>query len=471
MQPQPVLASTTQAAPSTVNADFADLSAAIRGDVVLPDAATYDEARGVWNQLYQGSPAAVVRVADAADVATALRFARDAGLEIAVRSGGHSLAGFSTGDGVLVIDLRGLHGLHIDPQTRTVIAGAGLTARDVTDALVPLGLAIPFGDTASVGIAGLTLGGGIGYLARKAGLAIDRVRSMEVVTVDGEVLTASARENADLFWGLRGGGGNFGIVTRFTYEAVPVGETLSGALVLPLSAEVLGGVLRVADEAPDELTTITQIMPAPPAPFIPAELVGTPVIFVLMVYAGDPAEGQAVVDRFRALTMPIADLVGPMPYGGIYEFSAEAENPAPAVTRSMFTHALDGETLSSVVAQLTAAERPPLAITQIRVLGGEMGRVAADASAFAHREAKIMFTAYTILIDPDHVDDHIAWTDAYFATVKPLATGSYVNFLDLEGDARIHDAYPAATYSRLAELKRIWDPANVLRRNQNVRPA
>ncbi|MGH2417078.1 MAG: FAD-binding oxidoreductase, partial [Candidatus Limnocylindria bacterium] len=253
-------------------ADFAALAASLRGDVVLPNADAYDAARGVWNQRYQGSPAAIVRVADAADVATTIRFAREAGLEIAVRSGGHSLAGLSTGDGVLVIDMRGLRGLHIDPETRIVVAGAGLTARDVTEALVPHALAVPFGDTASVGIAGLTLGGGIGYLARMAGLAIDRVRSMEVVTVDGEVLTASAHEHRDLFWALRGGGGNFGIVTRFTYEAVPVGQTLSGALVMPLSAEVLAGVLRLADEAPEELTTITEIMPAPPAPFIPLEM-------------------------------------------------------------------------------------------------------------------------------------------------------------------------------------------------------
>jgi FAD/FMN-containing dehydrogenase len=189
------------------------------------------------------------------------------------------------------------------------------------------------------------------------------------------------------------------------------------------------------------------------------------------VYSGDPAEGQPVVDRFRALATPIADLVGPMPYGGIYQFSAEAEVPVPAVTRSIFTDGLDTATLESVVAQLTAPGRPDLAITQIRVLGGEMGRVPADASAFAHRDAKIMFSAYTMLIDPERAAEHVAWTDTYFATVMPLMTGSYVNFLDLEGDARIRDAYPEATYRRLAELKRRWDPENVLHRNQNVRPA
>jgi hypothetical protein len=466
---QQVFSPDPASAPFSVN--FSALAHALRGDLILPGSDEYDEARGVWNQLYQASPAAIVKAADATDVATAMRFARVADLEIAVRSGGHSLAGFSTGDGVLVIDLRGLHGLHIDPSTRMVVAGAGLTARDVTDALVPHELAIPFGDTASVGIAGLTLGGGIGYLARKAGLAIDRVRSMEVVTVDGEVVTASASENADLFWALRGGGGNFGIVTRFTYEAVHVGGTLSGALVMPLTTDVLRGVLRLADEAPDELTVITEIMGAPPAPFIPPEMVGTPVMFVLMVHAGDPADGQPIIDRFRALATPIADLVGPMPYGGIYVFSAEAENPAPAITRSLFADELDDAALERVVAHATSTERPELAITQIRVLGGEMGRVAPDASAFAHRGSKIMFSTYTILVDPERADEHMAWTDAYFSTMKPAQTGAYVNFLDVEGPARVRDAYPEATYRRLAEVKRRWDPENVLRRNQNILPA
>jgi hypothetical protein len=240
---------------------------------------------------------------------------------------------------------------------------------------------------------------------------------------------------------------------------------------MPLSAEVLRGVLRLANESPDELTTITEIMTAPPAPFFPPEVVGTPVMFVLMVYAGDPAQGTTIIDRFRALATPIADLVTTMPYSGIYEFSAEAESPAPAITRSVFADPLDDETIASVVAQLTAPDRPDFAITQIRVLGGEMARVPADETAFAHRDARIMFTAYTILVDPDRADAHIAWTDDYFATVRPLATGAYVNFLDLEGDARVRDAYPPETFRRLAEAKRRWDPSNVLRRNQNISPA
>jgi FAD/FMN-containing dehydrogenase len=469
----PSPAAPSPAAPSHSAPTFAALADRLTGSLILPNDPAYDETRGTWNLHYAARPAAIVQAADSEDIAEAVRFAREHDLEIAVRSGGHSLAGHSTGDGVLVIDLRGFRSLHIDPQTRLVSAGAGLTAGEVTTALIPHGLAIPFGDTGSVGIAGLTLGGGIGYLVRKAGLAIDRVRSMEMVSVDGEVLTVSKHEHPDLFWALRGGGGNFGIVTRFVYEAVSVTETLSGALVLPLTADTLRGVLSVAAEAPDELSTIAEIMPAPPAPFIPAELVGTPVIFLLMVWAGDPAEGQPVVDRFRTVTDPIADLVEPMPYGGIYAFSAEAEVPSPAITRSLFAdRLLDEASVQLVVDRLTAAARPAVAVTQIRVLGGQLARVPADATAFAHRDARVMFSLYTIFVDPEQTDTDATWTADYFDRMVALtgATGAYVNFLDRERPERLGDAYPPATLRRLAETKARWDPHNVLRRNQNIAP-
>ncbi len=239
-----------------------------------------------------------------------------------------------------------------------------------------------------------------------------------------------------------------------------------------MSADVLRGVLAIAAEAPDELTTITEIMPAPPAPFIPEEMVGTPVMFVLMVYAGDPASGQPIVDRFRALATPIADLVAPMPYGGIYEFSAEVENPMPAITRSLFANrALDDATVERVVARMSHPDRPAITVTQIRVLGGQMGRVAADATAFAHRDAQVMFSIYTIFEDEAAVDADVRFTDAYFAEIAPIASGAYVNFLDREGEGRVREAYPEATYRRLAEVKASWDPENVLSRNQNIAPA
>ncbi|MDQ3553383.1 MAG: FAD-binding oxidoreductase [Chloroflexota bacterium] len=450
--------------------DLSPLAAHLSGALLEPESEGYDQARLIWNLVHDRRPAAIVQAADVDDVRRAVHFARDTGIEIAVRSGGHSLAGFSTGDGVLVIDLRGLRGLHIDPETRMVVAGAGLTAGEVTSALAAHDLAIPFGDTASVGIAGLTLGGGIGYLTRKFGLAIDRVRSMEVVTANGDFITASVDQNPDLYWALRGGGGNFGIVTRFAYEAVPLGETLAGALFLPLTAEVLRGVQSIAAAAPEELTVIVDIVPAPEAPFIPAESVGTPIAIVLLVYAGDPAEGQTIVDRFRSLARPIADLVAPMPYPGIYEFSAEAETPAPAIVRSMFTDALDDAAIERIVARMSESDGPMVKFTQLRVLGGAMGRVPADATAFAHRGAQVLFGVYTIFVDPTRIEQDLQWTDAYFADVSPAATGVYVNFLDTAGDALVQQAYPDATYRRLAEVKARWDPENLFNGNHNIRP-
>ncbi|MCV0403579.1 MAG: FAD-binding oxidoreductase [Chloroflexi bacterium] len=462
----------TQVQPARSDAaDLSELEAALDGDLLRPGTAAYDEARAVWNLVHDRKPAAIVRVASARDVQQAVAFARRSDLEIAVRSGGHSLAGFSTGDGVLVIDMRGLRGLHIDPETRTVFAGAGLTAGEVTAAAAEHELAVPFGDTSTVGISGLTLGGGIGFLARKHGLAIDHVRSFEVVTADAELVTASATENADLYWALRGGGGNFGIVTRFEYDAVSLGETLSGALVLPLTTDVVRGLLEAADAAPEELTTITFIMGAPPAPFIPEELVGTPVVMITLVWAGDPAAGQEAVAPFRALATPIADLVMPMPYPGIYQFTDDGGVPAPNMTRSIFARDLDEAAIETIVARMSSPETPAGAITQLRTFGGAMARVPAGATAFAHRDAKTMFSIFTIHVAPEKIADDAAWTEAYFAQIAPAATGVYVNFLEAEGEARVRQAYPAETLRRLVEAKATWDPDNVFRRNQNIRPA
>jgi FAD/FMN-containing dehydrogenase len=451
--------------------DFSSLSDQLRGDLILPTSPGYDTARAVWNLVHDRRPAAIAQVADAQDVQHAVRFARTTGLEVAVRAGGHSMAGFSTGDDVLVIDVRNLRRLDVDADSGMVHAGAGLTAGMVTAELAKHGLAVPFGDTASTGIAGLTLGGGVGYLARKFGLAIDRVRAMEVVTASGDIVVASSEEHPDLFWALRGGGGNFGVVTRFSYEAIRVPETLSGALVLPLTADVLGRVLAIAEAAPDELSTIVDIMPAPPAPFIPAERVGTPIVFLTLVYAGDPAQGQAVVDRFRAIATPIADLVSPMPYGGIFQFTADAEVPGPAAVRSMYTDALDEATIHRIIERVSAPDRAVFSVTQLRVLGGQVSRVAPEETAFSHRNAELMFTIYALLTEPDRMAEDRQWLTEYFDAVSPLGKGVYVNFLEVEGDARVRAAYGEATYRRLVEIKGRWDPDNLFRRNHNITAA
>ena len=298
--------------------------AGLRGSVLRPGDEAVEAAAGVWNTALQRRPEAIVRVADAQDVRTAIAFACRNELEIAVRSGGHSIAGHSTGDGVLVADTRGLRGIHIDLEQGIVWAGAGLTAGELTTALGEHGMAVPFGDTASVGLGGITLGGGIGYLARMYGLTVDSLLAVEIVTADGQVRTVSATEHPDLFWALRGGGGNFGVVTRFCYRLSRVGhEVLGGALFMPGTRDVLRSLVPIATSAPDELTVIAALMAAPPAPFMPAEHVGAPTLVLLFVYAGDPADGHAAIAPFREVATPFAEVVQPMPYAGIYELSRE----------------------------------------------------------------------------------------------------------------------------------------------------
>jgi FAD/FMN-containing dehydrogenase len=449
-------------------ADLTTLAECLRGTLVRPGADAYEQDSQVWNMARQGAPMAIVRAADAGDVATAVDFARSNDLEIAVRSGGHSLAGHSTGDGVLVIDLRDLRGLHIDPARQLAWAGAGLTAGEYTAAAAAHGLATPFGDTGTVGIAGLTLGGGIGWLARKHGLAIDALVEAEVVTADGEVVSASATEHPDLFWALRGGGGNFGIVTRFTYRLYQVDQILGGALFLPPTRDVLRSLVPIAAAAPEELTTIGFIMPIPPVPFVAEEHHGKPSLVLMFVYAGDPEAGQAAIAPFRAVAAPFGEAAIPMPYPGIYEFTAEGGVRHPSTTRSVFMDGMDEESVDAIVDAL--ADAPPGSIVQIRVFGGAMGWVPSDATAFAHRDASVLVAIINAFVEPELVEPATAWNRSLFAALEPKATGVYANFLEDEGDTRIRVAYPRDTYDRLARIKRRYDPTNVFHRNQNIRP-
>jgi len=450
-------------------ADLTTFAACLRGTLVRPDDAAFEEDRLVWNMAGQGTPMAIVRAADSGDVATAIEFARSNDFEIAVRSGGHSLAGHSSGDGVLVIDMRDLRGLHIDPERRLAWAGAGLTASEYTEAAAAHGLATPFGDTGSVGIAGLTLGGGIGWLARKHGLAIDALVEAQVVTANGEVVTASETEHPDLFWAIRGGGGNFGVVTRFTYRLYPVEQILGGALFLPPTRDVLRSLVPVAASAPEELTTIGFIMPIPPVPFVAEEHHGKPSLVLMFVYAGDPQAGLEAIAPFRAAAAPFGEAVMPMPYPGIYDFTAEGATRHASTTRSVFMDVLDDASVDAIVDALAIA--PPMSMIQIRVFGGAMARVPADATAFAHRAASVMVSIMSGFMEPEMEEAATAWNRSLFAVLEPKATGVYANFLEDEGDERIRVAYPAASYERLARIKRRYDPANLFHRNQNIRPS
>ena len=455
---------------TSASRDLAAFAAGISGTVIRPGDEEYESAREVHNATVDRRPLAIVQAASAADVARTVVFARDTGLELAVRGGAHSLAGFGTTEGGIVLDLGLMKGLHIDPARRLAWAQAGLRAGEYTAAAAEHGLATPFGDTGSVGIAGLTLGGGIGWLVRKYGLAIDALVSVEIVTADGRIIIASATENADLFWAVRGGGGNFGVVTRFQFRLYPVSMVLGGALFLSPTREALRGLQAAAANAPEALTTIASVMAVPPAPFIPEAVHGQLALVVMFVYDGDPAAGQKALEPFRALSTSMAELIMPMPYVGMYEMLKAAEQRAPAAHRSLFLDALDDEAVDTILDRMSEPSSPG-AMTQIRILGGAMARVPADATAFAHRDAKVMVTLLTPFEDVAETPVHAHWTHEYYEALRPRATGVYSNFLEAEGEVRIREAYPDATYRRLAQIKRRYDPTNLFRLNQNIAPA
>ena len=449
--------------------DIAAFSAGITGAVIRPDDEAYEAARQVHNATIDRRPALIVQAATTADVARTVAFARDSGLDLAVRGGSHSLAGYGTSEGGIVLDLGSMKGLHIDPDRRLAWAQAGLTAGEYTAAAAAHGLATPFGDTGSVGIAGLTLGGGIGWLARKHGLAIDALVSVELVTADGQVITASETEHSDLFWAVRGGGGNFGVVTRFQFKLYPVGNVLGGMLMMPLTRDVLRSLVPIASAAPDALTTISMVMPVPPLPFVPEALHFQQVLAVMFVFDGDPEDGQRAIQPFRDVATPLFEMVQPMPYVGIYELMKAAEGRTPGVHRSVFLDALDDAAVDTIL-QRMSAPTSPMAMTQIRVLGGRMAEVPSDATAFAHRDAPVMVVLITLFEDPAEKPVHEAWTHAFYEELRPRSVGVYSNFLEAEGEARIREAYPTATYERLADVKRRYDPTNLFRLNQNIRP-
>src|SRR5579872_204568 len=448
------------------------LERCVQGEVLRPGSPEYEAARSIHNAEHDRFPALIVRAAGVADVLTTVNFARQTGRTLAVRSGGHSFAGYGTSDD-LVLDLSGMKSIEIDAERSVARVEPGVTWGEFAWKAQEHGMAVSSGDTASVGVGGLTTGGGIGWLTRKYGLTIDHLLSAEVVTADGRLVTADPAENADLFWAIQGGGGNFGVVTSFTFRTHPVGMVVGGAVVYDATdGEAL--LRRYADyaaSAPDELTTMAFIMNAPPAPFIPPAMVGNLVIIIGAVYTGDLEEGQRVVALLRSLATPVADLMAPMPYPAIYELTREAEvKGRRSDVRSMFMSELSDEAIATILEHLRSMPSP-FTIGQLRVLGGAMARVSNDATAFAHRDKPYMFTSIDEWMDPAETARERAWSDSFRHALQPFADGAYVNFLGDEGEERIHHAYPEPTYARLAAIKRKYDPANFFHLNQNIKPA
>ncbi len=449
------------------------LEGALRGNLLTPASDGYDEARALWNAMIDRHPSLIARCAGPADVATAVRFAREHGLLVAVRGGGHNIAGNATCDGGLVIDLSAMRSVRIDAKQRTARVEAGCTLADVDHETQAISLATPLGINSTTGIAGLTLGGGFGWLSRRYGLTVDNLLSAVVVTAAGEHVTADATRNPDLFWGIRGGGGNFGVVTSFEFQLHPVGPTvLSGLIVHPFedAKNVLHEFRSFTASAPDDLSVWTVLRKAPPLPFLPAEWHGREVVILAAFWAGaDHAEGERVLAPLRAYGTPIADVVGPHPYAGWQQ----AFDPLLTPGSRNYWKSHDFKKLSdgAIDTIIEYANRLPGPQCEIFIahLGGAVNRVPADATAYPHRDIEYVMNVHTRWEDPGRDDSLVGWARSLFDATAPHATGGvYVNFMPADETARVPSAY-GPNLDRLTALKRKYDPDNLFRLNQNIR--
>lgn len=456
------------------DADIADLARHFRGELIRRNDPTYDSARRVWNGAIDRYPALVARCTGVADVLAAVRFARERELAVAVRGGGHNVAGTAVCDDGVVIDLSLMKGMWVDPRARTARAQAGLLWGEFDHETQRFGLATPGGIVTHTGISGLTLGGGLGWLMRRHGLTCDNLLSADVVTADGELVRASAGENVDLFWGLRGGGGNFGIVTSFDYRLHPVGPTVLAGVVLHPAArarEVLDFYRHYIESAPDELMTIVVLRMAPPAPFLPAEIHGQPVVIIAVCYAGPVEEGERVTTPLRRFGEPLADLIQPTPYAS-HQAMLDASVPHGLgyYWKSEYLPPLSDGLLDTLTEHAWRVATPA-SYTALFHLGGAVGREDPDGSAFEDRRATHAMTIDGVWSESVDSGPCIAWARAFWEAVRPHSTGRvYVNFLGDEGQDRVRTAYGATKYERLRALKRKYDPANFFRMNQNIVP-
>lgn len=450
------------------NINITILRADFNGRVIVPGDAEYDKARTVAAGGVNRHPAVIIKVKNAHEVARVISLARESGLELAIRSGGHSGAGYSVTEGGIVLDLSEMKDLQIDVDQKTAWAETGLTAGEYTMATAAHGLATGFGDTASVGLGGITLGGGVGFLVRKYGLTIDNLLAAEIVTADGKILLADESNHADLFWAIRGGGGNFGVVTRFKFQLHDVDRVYGGMLFLPATAEVIASFIGEADSASEELSAIVNVMTAPPMPFLPEEVHGKPIIMAMMVYAGDVAKGEQAMTPFRKLAAPLADMLRPMSYTEMYP-PQEGEYHPIAAARTMFLDRVDRFVAETILNRLCSSTAS-MAVAQLRVLGGAMARVPVEATAFAHRNSRIMANLAALYEKPEDTSVHETWVTEFEQALRQSDRGAYVNFLGAVDEAQIRAAYPGATWERLATIKARYDPANLFRLNQNIPP-
>lgn len=458
-----------------VSAEVLDnLRRSLRGELCLPGETGYDEARSIWNAMIDREPGAVVRCAGAADVIRAVTFARDHEVLLAVRGGGHNIAGNAVCQGGLMVDLTPMKSVRIDPAGRTALVEPGATLGEFDNEAQAFGMATPLGINSTTGVAGLTLGGGFGWISRKYGLSIDNLLSVDLVTAEGTLLRASESENADLFWGIRGGGGNFGVVTSFEFRLHPIGtEVLSGLVVHPFekAAELFELYCSYVADLPDEMTCWVVLRKAPPLPFLPEEWHGKEVMIFAACYVGDQQEGEKVMAPLRAFGEPIADVISPHPFAGWQT----AFDPllTPGARNYWKSHNFKEFGDNAVEAIIDYAGRLPTPECEIFVaqMGGATNRVPKEATAYPHRDANFVLNVHTRWGDPSQDEDCVGWARSFFDKTAPYATGGvYVNFMSEDESERVTGAY-GSNYQRLAALKSKYDPSNLFRLNQNIAPA
>jgi FAD/FMN-containing dehydrogenase len=453
---------------------FEELRAAMPGDILGPGDARYDEARAVWNGFIDRRPAAIVRPADAAGVAAAVVFARNHGLTLAVRGGGHNSAGFGVCENGLVIDLSAMRRVSVDPQARTVRAQGGALLSDVDRETTKHGLAVSGGIVSHTGVGGLTLGGGFGWISRKHGFSVDNLVAAEVVTADGQVVRASESERPDLFWGLRGGGGNFGVVTEFRFKAAQIGTEVFSGLIVKRAEDLPRYMAFQRDyvrRLPDEMTVWMVVRKAPPLPFLPESVHGKLVLVVPFVYLGDRARGETLIEPLRQASPSHGEMIGMHPWTTWQSlFDPLVAHGARNYWKS---HHLQDMSDGFIDCALDAAEKLPTDECELFLthMEGAASRVPEEATAVGHRTPPFSLNIHTRWRQPADDERCLQWVRDFHTAAKPFARGVYVNFISEEGEDRVRDAYAPQVWSRLVQVKTAWDPDNVFRVNQNIKPS
>jgi FAD/FMN-containing dehydrogenase len=466
---------TTDGKSMTLSAEALDaLRGGLRGALCFPGEPGYEEARTLWNAMIDKRPAVVVRAAGASDVIQTVRLAAQHGLLLSVRGGGHNIAGNAVCDGGLMLDLSRMGSVRVDLKARTARVEPGARLSDLDKETQAFGLATPVGINSTTGVGGLTLGGGFGWLSRKYGLTIDNLVSADVVTATGELVRASETDHPDLFWAIRGGGGNFGVVTSFEFKLHPVGpQVIAGLIVHPFSAakEVLREYRRLVAEAPDELCCWVVMRKAPPLPFLPQDVHGTEVLVLALCYAGDPAAGEKAVAPFKAIGKPIADVVGPAPFTAWQT----AFDPLLTPGERNYWKSHDFIEISDGLIEVLLGAIRTLPSPQCEVfmgnLGGAVNRVAVGATAYPHRDINFVMNVHTRWSSPSEDKVCVAWARALYDAAAPFATGGvYVNFMPDDEAQRVRTGAYGPNYDRLSKIKAKYDPKNLFRTNQNVAP-